>query len=94
MFYLTLAVQVSFENPSYTVNEEDGTVEVCFTTSTGHPDRNIVVEVQVQEGVSPSCGDAPQASGGQFKNFVYIGLFDADYRWSTKSNVVLNKLTY
>ena len=53
---------MSFERPSYTVDEDGGPVEVCFETSTGHPDRDIEVQIQVQDGVSASCGNAPEAT--------------------------------
>ena len=57
------------------VDEEGGTVEVCFTTSTGHPDRNIEVQIQVQNGVSASCGNAPEAQR-QFNNFVALSFLE------------------
>ena len=63
------AVQVSFERPSYTVEEDDGTAEVCITTSTGHPDRAITVTIQPLEGTNANCGDALEAIGGKLNYF-------------------------
>ena len=39
---------VSFERPTYTVNENDGSAQLCFFTNTGHPDHDITVAVQAQ----------------------------------------------
>lgn len=60
---------MSFENDTYTVDEDDGRVEVCFLTSAGHPDRDILVTVQPVETNSAapghSCTQFNPASGGK-----------------------------
>lgn len=58
-------VLVSFERPTYTVNEMDESVEVCFLTNLGHPNRNITVSVIPQEVTdgSSGCADFSTARG-------------------------------
>ena len=56
---------VSFERPTYTVNENDPVAQVCFLTNSGHPDRDVTVMVQAQmlSDGSPECTDFPAADG-------------------------------
>ena len=58
-------VLVSFELPSYTVDEDSGFAMICFTTSTGHPDRPIIVTIRPRElnAGNPECTDHPTAAG-------------------------------
>lgn len=63
--HYTTELLVSFERPTYTANEEDETVQVCFLTNSGHPDRDVLVTVQAQQvpAGSSECTDFPAADG-------------------------------
>ena len=43
-FFILTELNVSFERDQYTVNEDDGSVQVCFLTNIGHTD-NVSVTV-------------------------------------------------
>ena len=62
---LSTELLVSFERPTYTVNENDQFAQVCFLTNSGHPDRDVTVTVEAQQlpGGSSECTDAPPADG-------------------------------
>ena len=53
-------VNVSFEQESYTVRDGDGSVEICFTTNTGHTE---AIEVEVLPMEKPGIPDDMKATG-------------------------------
>jgi hypothetical protein len=65
MFFHQFAdVPVTFDRPSYTVNENSDMVTICFNTTAGHPDRDITVRIQPGEpSAGGPCTDHPPASG-------------------------------
>jgi hypothetical protein len=46
------AVVIDLEFPSYTVNEEDGTVEVCAMLAGGSLGRTVVVTLSTRDGTA------------------------------------------
>ena len=72
LFYFHLAyflhqfvdVPVTFDRPSYTVDESSSTVRICFSTTAGHPDRDITVTIQPRQlRDGDPCTDHPTATG-------------------------------
>ena len=43
---------IDLEDPSYSVNEENGTIEVCAVITSGSLERSVVVTIATAEGTA------------------------------------------
>ena len=49
---LITGVTIDLEDPSYSVNEENGTIEVCAVITSGSLERSVVVTIETAEGTA------------------------------------------
>jgi hypothetical protein len=53
-----LGVGIDFEQPQYSVNEENGTIEVCAVIMEGGLERNITITLATRNGTATGMYDA------------------------------------